>query len=176
MSINKRRHSLDKATRGDAEPQSKLRQRLRLSPVKELERAGKLLKPIVIEDDDCRHASAPTRLFRPYHQLGRISAKARPFNSIRHRPKRISTPFSPNSAPYSGPPELFDVSPSLPDVVPPADGEMYSWKAGHAGFIKSAAGLSNSHWIGKRPLGSGGFGTAGLWERRDENNVVIEVM
>ena len=172
MSINKRRHSLDKVTRGDAESQpDSLRKKPRLSPIKELERDGKLLNPMVIEEDDCRHTSAPTRLFRPYHQLGRISAETRSFNSIRHRPK-----LSPNSAPYSSPPELFDVSPSLPVVVPPADGEMSLWKAEHAGFIKSAAGLSNSQWIGKRPLGSGSFGTAGLWERRDENNVVIEVM
>ena len=177
MSSNKRRHSLDRVTRGDAEPRPDfLRKKPRLSSVKDLERDGKFLKPIAIEDDDCKHASAPTHLFRPYHQLDSVSARAMPRSGIELRPTKGSTTFSPNSYPYSGPPESFDVPPGLPDVIHPADGEMSSWEAEHAAFIKSAAGLSGSHWIGRRPLGSGGFGTAGLWERRDENNVVIEVL
>ena len=177
MSNNKRHNSLDKSTIGDAEPRHNfLRKKPRLSPVKDLKRDGKFLKSRVIEDDDGRHATASAQLFRPHHQLDVISAQARPFNSIKYRPNKVFTPFSPNSAPYSGPPELFDVPPGLPDVIPPAEGELSLWEAGHAAFIKSAAGLSESHWIGKRPLGSRGFGTAGLWERRNENNAVIEVI
>ena len=177
MSNNKRCHSLDKATRDDAEPRHQfLRKKPRLSPVKNLKRDGKFLKSRVMEDDDSRHTSDPAQLLRPHHQLDAISAQARPFSSIKHRPTKTFTPFSPNSAPYSGPPELFDVPPGLPDVIPPAEGELSPWEAGHAAFIRSAAGLSESHWIGMRPLGSGGFGTAGLWERRNENNAVIEVM
>lgn len=177
MSNNKRRHSLDKSTTGDVEPRHNfLRKKPRLSPVKDLKREGKFLKSRVIEDDDGRHATASAQLFRPHHELDLVSAQARPFSSIKYRPAKMFTPFSPNSAPYSSPPELFDVPPSLPDLVPPVKGGISSWEAEHAAFIKSAASLSNSHWIGKRPLGSGGFGTAGLWERRDENNAVIEVM
>ena len=177
MPINKRRRSLDKSTRGDAKPRHHfLPKKPRLSSIKDIGRDGQFLKPIAIEDRDCKHASAPTKLFRPHHQLNLIPQRARRSSRTKQRPKNLLTLFSPNSRPYSGPPELFDVSPGLPDIVPLADGEKSSWNAGHAAFIKSAAGLSDSHWIGKRPLGSGGFGTAGLWERRDENNVVIEVM
>ena len=83
---------------------------------------------------------------------------------------------SPNSFPYSLPPYWFDSEPELPHAVPLADGETTFWKIEHAAFIKSAAGLSNTKWIGVRPLGSGGFGTAGLWELRDEDNAVTQVM
>ena len=171
MSSNKRRHSLDKATKGDGEPRLDfLRKKPRLS------RAGTFTRPIVIEDDDCKQPSATINSFRPHRQLISVSAQPKASNGIKQRPEESPTLFSPNSFPYSGPPELFDVSPSLSDAIHPADGEMSLWKAGHAAFIKSAAGHSDSHWIGVRPLGSGGFGTAGLWERRDENNVVIEVL
>ena len=88
----------------------------------------------------------------------------------------MATAPSPNSFPYSGPPEQFDVTPGLQDAVPLADGESSFWVAEHAAFIKSAAGLDNADWIGVRPLGSGSFGIAGLWELRDENNAVIEVL
>ena len=177
MTINKRLRSLDKPTRGDAKHRHHLlRKQPRLSAFKDIGRDGKFLKPIAIEDRDCKHATAPTKLFRPHHQLNLIAEQARLSSRTRQRPTNLLTLFSPNSRPYSGPPELFDVSPDLPDVVPLTDGEKSSWNEEHAAFIKSAAGLSGSHWIGKRPLGSGGFGTAGLWERRDENNVVIQVM
>ena len=82
---------------------------------------------------------------------------------------------SPNSSPYSGPPELFDVTPKLPDKVFPTEGEWSYWKTDHVTFINSPAGLGNENWVGKRPLGAGTFGTAGLWELSDKNNVVIEV-
>lgn len=88
----------------------------------------------------------------------------------------MPTPPSPNSFPYSGPPELFDVTPGLLDAMFLADDESPFWDTDHAAFIKSAAGLENENWLGKRPLGSGSFGTAGLWELRDDNNVVIEVL
>lgn len=90
--------------------------------------------------------------------------------------REVPTPPSPHSYPYSGTPEQFDVSSELLDAIAPADGEMSVWKTEHAAFIKSAAGLEDTTWIGKRPLGSGTFGTAGLWERRDANNVLIEVL
>ena len=177
MSSNKRRHSLDKATKGDGKARLEfLRKKPRLSSVKDLERAGKFLKPIIIEDDDCKQPPATIQSFRSHRQLAPILAQSRPSNGSKERPTEESTLFSPNSYPYSRPPEVFDVSPGLPDAVHLADGETSSWKAGHAAFIRSAAGLSDSNWIGKRPLGSGGFGTAGLWELRDENNVVIDVL
>ena len=71
---------------------------------------------------------------------------------------------------------MFDVSPWLRDAIPPDDDEMYFWEDAHTAFINSANGLENLNWIGKRPLGAGTFGTAGLWERRDENNALIEVL
>ena len=83
---------------------------------------------------------------------------------------------SPNSLPYSGPAAQFDVAPGLQDAIPLADGESSFWVAEHAAFIKSPAGMDNRNWIGTRPLGSGSFGTAGLWELRDENNVMTEVL
>lgn len=44
------------------------------------------------------------------------------------------------------------------------DAEM--WDAEMAGFIRSGSGLSDQ-WVGKRPLGKGSFGMAGLWEKDD---------
>lgn len=111
-----------------------------------------------------------------------VSGGARPSNrnerpSVGHlRPGKIPVASSPNSSPYSGPPDQFDVSPQLLDAVTLGDGDKSYWKTEHAAFIKSAAGLDNANWIGKRPLGSGGFGTAGLWELRDDNNVVTEAL
>lgn len=32
-----------------------------------------------------------------------------------------------------------------------------------------------SAWYGVKPLGRGGFGMAGLWEKRDENGEVVDV-
>lgn len=50
--------------------------------------------------------------------------------------------------------------------VPSAD-DLLMWAQPAAEFIRSGIGLIESadDWIGKCPLGEGGFGLAGLWER-----------
>lgn len=135
-----------------------------------------------VQRDGYKPNSAPLQRFHRRHGKKLVSEGARPSNRNKRAPfrrvwpRKLSLPFSPNSLPYSGPPELFDVSPGLRDAFPPADNEVHPWEDKHAAFIKSAAGLDQLHWIGVRPLGFGGYGAAGLWERRDENNVLIEVL
>ena len=121
---------------------------MRLSSLIELYRPGSNVTPDVPDDDGHRPQPVP--------------------------PQR-SNPLSPNSLPYSGPPENFDVSLGLRDAIPPDPGAMSFWTPEQAAFINSAAGLDDVTWVGKRPLGTGSFGTAGLWERRDEDNTVLEV-
>ena len=120
-----------------------------------------------------RHTSAPLQPFEPHSQQIFLSEGSRPNDQ---RTRITSRDQSPNSFPYSLPPHWFDSEPELPHAVPLADGELSFWKTEHAAFIKSAAGLGNAKWIGVRPLGFGGFGTAGLWELRDKDNAVIKVM
>lgn len=170
------------ATQSDGKHQSasSRNKRRRLSSTRQLGEGG--TRPNRVRGDGYKPTSVPMQPFRRHHDARRVSEGVRPLSrnkraSFRHRrPRRLSLPFSPNSFPYSGPPDLFDVSPGLQDAIPPADDDMYFWKDEHMAFIKSSAGLNRLHWIGIRPLGSGGFGTAGLWERRDENNVLIEVL
>lgn len=127
-----------------------------------------------------RPSSVPVQPFRLHPRRHFVSEGARPSKRNKRptsgRQRRPRTLHSPNSFPYSCRPEWFDVTPGLADAIPPADGEMPYWKTEHAAFIKSDAGLDDESWTGKRPLGSGTFGTAGLWERCDENNAVIEVL
>ena len=183
MSKNKRRQSLEEATKDIDIPQPAASpKRPRLISVTNLERHGYRMEPRVVHHDRCKPFWTPAQSFRRHRQGMFFSKRASGSNGIKRasrvsqRPKNLSTQFSPNSFPYCCPPEFFDVSPRLRDAIPPADGEMSLWKDGHAAFINSSAGIGGTHWIGKRPLGSGGFGTAGLWERRDENNAVIEVL
>lgn len=51
------------------------------------------------------------------------------------------------------------------------------WTLPAAEFIRSGIGLieSQDDWVGKRPLGQGGFGLAGLWERLDEDGTPVDV-
>ena len=179
MSTNKRQNNNEEALKANDEPRSSsLRKKPRLSSLKAPVREEEQIEPVVVRDDGYRPPSAPMRLFRRHYQLNFISEEVRSSNQNRaplSEHTQTFMPFSPNSFPYSGPPRWFDVSPELQDAILPVDGEMSFWKAEHTAFINSAAGLEGAHWIGKRPLGSGAFGTAGLWERRDENNVVIEV-
>lgn len=126
--------------------------------------------------NDEPHSASPRKKSRSSSatQVNKDGRLIRP-NTNRDGTYHPPIPPSPNSSPYSGPPELFDVRPGLPDAIFPTDDEMSYWKTDHAAFINSPAGLGDANWIGKRPLGSGTFGTAGLWELSDENNVVIEV-
>lgn len=181
MSTSKRHSSgSGAATQNNGEHQSPSRNKRRLSSTRQLGEDG--TKPNRVQGEGYKPTSVPLQPFRRHHDAHLVSEGTRPPNrnkrasSQHRRPRRLSLPFSPNSFPYSGPPELFDVSPGLRDAVPLADDEIYYWEDEHAAFIKSAAGLDCLHWIGIRPLGSGGYGTAGLWERQDENNALVEVL
>ena len=201
MSTNKRQNSPDNAGEGTDRPHSASpRKKSRLSSITEADREGGRVNRSATLHGTYRPPSAPMQPFRQHHQLHFNSEGTRPASRNKRPANRDKRPTfrpsiedgrptsknrqpltlpdlsSPNSFPYSGPPELFDVTFGLADAIPPADGEMSYWKTEDAAFIKSAAGLEDASWIGKRPLGSGTFGTAGLWERRDDNNVVIEVI
>lgn len=186
MSTNKRQNSPNIAAEGTNEARFTFpRKRSRLSSLIEVGRDGERVNPTVIRHGTYGAPSVPLQPFRVHNRPIFVSEGARPPNrnkraTFRHRQPPVlpilSPPYSPNSLPYSGRPELFDVTFELPDAISPVDGEMSYWRTDHAAFIKSAAGLEDGNWIGKRPLGFGTFGTAGLWERRDENNVMIEVL
>ena len=183
MSTNKRQKSPDEAAEDNSEPHSALpRKKPRVSSIEELIQDGRSFRPGATHDDDNKLPSAPKPPFGRRARLTSILERARSANrnerphTGHRRPGTMSSPFSPNSYPYSGPPEFFDVAPGLPDAIPPLNGEMPFWKAEHAAFINSDSGLNGGNWIGRRPLGAGSFGTAGLWERRDENNVLEEVL
>jgi hypothetical protein len=51
------------------------------------------------------------------------------------------------------------------------------WNKPAAQFIRSDAGITGSPdvWVGKQPLGQGGFGLAGLWEKIDAEGNVVDV-
>ncbi|KAI9719435.1 MAG: hypothetical protein M1812_003506 [Candelaria pacifica] len=50
------------------------------------------------------------------------------------------------------------------------------WGLKAAEFINSPPGWGGPGWVGKRPLGQGGFGTAGLWVKYNEDGNVIDVL
>ena len=184
MSSHKRQDNSDGSTKSNGDSQSILRKRPRLSSVKDLEPDGVHMEPEVIQDNSQTTPLHTT--FRPHFWplpsyilgRGRVSnqdEQAYPAHSLS---ENLTSPFSPNSEPYSNLPlEQFDVIPGIPASIPLADDdENLLWRAEDAAFIKSPAGLDGTHWIGKRPLGFGYFGKAGLWERRDENNVLVQVL
>ena len=173
MSTKKRRNSSNEAAKSNAKAQSPSPQKKpRLSSTIEVAGNMRNVEAAPSRELTYKPTSAPLRPFEPHGQQLFFSEGSRP----NKKNKRV-TPRdqSPNSLPYSLPPDWFDSEPELPHAVPLGDGESSFWKTEHATFIKSAAGLGNAEWIGVRPLGSGGFGTAGLWELRDEDNAVIEV-
>ncbi len=143
---------------------------------------------ICVEMSTYKPISADLQPFRQHHHVRFVSEGARPANRNKraapehppeHRPSiRTSQPFSPNSDPYSRLPDSFDVSPGLRDAEPlsPGRAARSRWEPEHAAFINSKAGFRNEKWVGKRPLGFGGFGTAGLWELRDNNDNLLKVL
>ena len=147
-------------------------------------RKRKALGEEAVDDNGKSRATSPRKKSR----LSSLAGLDRNENNVKphvmghdgHRPHpaplQLSNPFSPNSFPYSGPAKDFDVSPGLRDAIPPGLDVMPFWKPEQAAFINSAAGLDDVTWVGKRPLGTGSFGTAGLWERRDEDNSILEVL
>lgn len=74
----------------------------------------------------------------------------------------------------SDPIEAYDVTRHQKAAATANASDYGRWDTAPAEFIRSSSGLG-SGWVGKRPLGSGAFGVAGLWEKRDNNGSVIEV-
>lgn len=179
MSTAKRKVNVDEAPEADHEQRSASpRKRSRLSSFKNVDGDRKRIKLGATPVNDHKAKSAPVPLLWRQDQPIFVAEGARRNKSTFFGDPRLreaSIPHSPISFPYDGSPKLFDVSPDLLDAIAPADGEMPFWNAEHAAFIKSAAGLKDANWVGKRPLGFGTFGTAGLWERLNEDNDLIEV-
>ena len=68
----------------------------------------------------------------------------------------------------------YDVDASVSAVGAPTPGALHFWSEAAAGFISSTSGLDHT-WVGKRPLGQGSFGIAGVWEKHDANGNVVDV-
>jgi len=87
-------------------------------------------------------------------------------------------PRSPgNSSTYSDSAEMYDVPPNFEPEGRVAVDDPHQWKRKKglaAKFIHSASGIGST-WIGKRPLGAGAFGIAGLWEKYDNDGKLIDV-
>ncbi|KAL8710784.1 MAG: hypothetical protein Q9225_007232 [Loekoesia sp. 1 TL-2023] len=70
-----------------------------------------------------------------------------------------------------------DVKPlTFPNVGFASEEEITKWGARMARFIRSPYDDSDdaAGWYGLKPLGKGGFGMAGVWEKRDINGQVID--
>ena len=70
--------------------------------------------------------------------------------------------------------ESFDVKYNQEVFGLPTPDDVKRWKEG-AYFIKSNSGLRNLRWVGKRPLGQGGFGISGLWQQCNTDGRVKKV-
>ena len=59
----------------------------------------------------------------------------------------------------------------------PTPDDLVLWTKPAAQFIRSSAGITEAPfvWVGKRPLGEGAFGLAGLWEKIDQEGNVVDV-
>ena len=72
--------------------------------------------------------------------------------------------------------EPDDVAKGVKIVGRPTLRQEERWsERGGARFISSESGLADTAWIGKRPLGVGTFGIAGLWEKLDRDGGVIDL-
>lgn len=59
-----------------------------------------------------------------------------------------------------------------------SSGDLSPWTPSATQFIRSNAGFPGAPpgaWVGKRPLGEGGYGMAGLWEKLDGDGNVVDV-
>lgn len=70
----------------------------------------------------------------------------------------------------------YDVPESQDIMGNPNRDDVELWGEAAAAFIASAPGGYGPGWVGKRPLGQGGFGRAGLWELLDDEGNVKEVL
>ena len=105
-------------------------------------------------------------------------------DNLPQRPSRVgplgSTPPSRspgNSSNYSKSAENYDVLPGIEPEGRASLGDPHRWrkdKEYDAEFINSPSGIGST-WIGRRPLGKGGFGIAGLWEKYDQDGRLQDV-
>lgn len=144
-----------------------------------------------LPEDHGNHGIGPQRQKRPGNRFRPYGASHVP----RERPLRVSnprleTPQSPRqsesisetpSEPYdidegydSDPVEAYDVAWNQKAAATAEASNYDKWGTAPAEFIGSSSGLGNG-WVGKRPLGVGGFGMAGLWAKLDGNGIVTEV-
>lgn len=69
---------------------------------------------------------------------------------------------------------LYDVDPEETAYGPLTVDDLQYWTRSAARFIRSSSGI-DATWVGKRPLGQGSFGIAGVWEKYDHNGNMIDV-
>lgn len=74
-------------------------------------------------------------------------------------------------------PQPYDAGPRESVYGIPTPDDLALWTMSAAQFIRSQAGINDGDlaWVGKRPLGQGGFGLAGLWEKIDSEGNVVDV-
>ena len=74
--------------------------------------------------------------------------------------------------------EEYDADPHEVITGDPSIADYRLWTQQAAQFIRSDSGLEeedDGFWIGKRPLGQGSFGMAGLWEKYDGDGDMVDV-
>ncbi|CAF9919092.1 G2-specific serine/threonine protein kinase [Imshaugia aleurites] len=133
-----------------------------------------------------RRTKRPGQRFQPYGAGNVLAERAlevsNPGLETPHSPRRREPDSKTPSEPYnidegydSDPVEAYDVTRDQKAAATAKVSDYEKWGSASAKFIRSFAGLDGG-WIGKRPLGAGGFGMAGLWERYDSDGTVIEQM
>lgn len=69
---------------------------------------------------------------------------------------------------------LYDVDPEESAYGAPTAADLQYWTRSAAQFIRSSSGI-DATWVGRRPLGQGSFGIAGVWEKYDHNGNMVDV-
>jgi hypothetical protein len=71
----------------------------------------------------------------------------------------------------------YDVTPEKRVIGAVSMDDVTLWTRPAAEFIRSHSGITTSPdvWVGRYPLGKGGFGMAGLWEKIDPEGNVVDV-
>lgn len=145
----------------------------------------------LLPEEQGNHGIGPQRTKRPGNRFqpygaGHVPAErpvgvSNPRLETPQSPRQSETDSKTPSEPYdidegydSDLVEAYDVAWNQKAAATAKGSDYENWGTAPAEFIRSYSGLGNG-WVGKRPLGAGGFGMAGLWEKRDGNGTVIEV-
>ena len=86
----------------------------------------------------------------------------------------IVGPGAPQAGDGNFPWHLYDVDPSESAFGVPSKADLKFWTRSAASFIRSSSAI-DATWVGRRPLGQGSFGIAGVWEKYDHNGNMIDV-